>query len=193
MSLWYFPDEDVVLVHVPKTGGTTARAGVFKGDMRRAEFREVPDSWPYDRSWMFVRDPVDRMCSVLAWADSWNDTGGRRLTVADAIRICDDRRVDPDDFDSWEGRVKHHALPQTHPYYHHELAALRLPFSKYWRGLQYVAKAYGFAHLMPKQELALNRTGGRPITSGEREMVERYYRDDRVLYESVERAWEGAL
>jgi len=113
---------DCVLIHIPKTGGTAIRKGSWQSQYDGPEFT-LPDEWEPLFKFAFVRHPFDRL--VSAWkmfSDGILDgpmapkaTSGLSLKdfcniVCDEQIIYDERRKTPAE------RVRHHTIPQTHPF-----------------------------------------------------------------------------
>lgn len=131
MANFLLTNPDCVFIHIHKTGGTSIRHGVW-GGARPVEptFGQIPDDWMHLFKFAFVRHPFDRFIS--AWkmftegtTDSQRHPGNpnrprserHRLSaeefgtiVFDETILYDERRS------SFEERIRHHTIPQTHPF-----------------------------------------------------------------------------
>lgn len=125
MSNFRLLDPDCVLIHVPKTGGTSIRKGVWNRRYEGPAFGTVPESWRGMFSFAFVRHPLDRF--VSAWRMFTSGTAdepdwrmpadARPLTIEEFGEIVfDDRIIFDERRQTFEERIRHHTIPQTHPY-----------------------------------------------------------------------------
>ncbi|MEL6363486.1 MAG: sulfotransferase family 2 domain-containing protein [Pseudomonadota bacterium] len=114
MSNFRLKDPDCVFIHIPKTGGSSIRQGLWEGRYDGPEFGRVPDDWAGLFSFAFVRHPIDRL--VSAWSDFRQlrrydgDLSAFMDVVEDETIIFDERRSNTPE------RIRHHAIPQTHPF-----------------------------------------------------------------------------
>lgn len=124
MSNFLLKNPDCVLIHITKTGGTSIRKGAWTR-VRGPRFGVIPEEWRHHFAFAFVREPLDRFLSVYRMFTSgptgdpsWSlPRDARPLThdeffdiVRDDSIIFDQRRR------SFEERIRHHAIPQTHPF-----------------------------------------------------------------------------
>jgi hypothetical protein len=125
MSIFLLKDPTCVLIHIPKTGGTSIRKGVWKKNYEGPAFWRVPDAWKAHFKFAFVRHPLDRLVSAYkmfsegAIGDAdWQLPPDRRDLsfdefidiVMDETIIFDERRA------TFEEKIRHHTIPQTHPF-----------------------------------------------------------------------------
>lgn len=114
MSNFLLRDPDCVLIHIPKTGGSSIRHGIWRSNYEGPEFWRVPAAWADRFKFAFVRHPLDRL--VSAWAD-FAQLRDFRGTMDDFIDIVVDERVIFDERRSNTAeRIRHHTIPQTHPF-----------------------------------------------------------------------------
>lgn len=125
MSNFLLRDPDCVLIHVPKTGGTSIRKGAWEKRYEGPVFGHIPDAWGGLFKFGFVRHPLDRLISAWKMFDEgavgdpeWSLPPDHRpvsleeffAIVTDDTVIFDERRS------SFEERIRHHAIPQSHPF-----------------------------------------------------------------------------
>ncbi|MCC5997356.1 MAG: sulfotransferase family 2 domain-containing protein [Oceanicaulis sp.] len=114
MSNFLLRDPDCVLIHIPKTGGSSIRHGLWASRYEGPVFGEMPDDWRGYFKFAFVRHPLDRL--VSAWADFSQMRNFRNSIdsfldiVVDETVIYDERRK------TLAERIRHHTIAQTHPF-----------------------------------------------------------------------------
>lgn len=131
MANFLLTDPDCVFIHIHKTGGQSIRYGVW-GGVRPVEpaFGLIPDQWMGLFKFAFVRHPLDRFIS--AWkmftegsidSRSRKGMGPQRLRVREHMSIKDFAAIVFDNsilYDerrrTFEERIRHHTIPQTHPF-----------------------------------------------------------------------------
>jgi hypothetical protein len=125
MSIFLLKDPVCVLIHIPKTGGTSIRKGVWKKNYEGPAFWRVPDEWRGHFKFAFVRHPLDRLVSAYkmfsegAIGDAdWQLPADRRdLTFPEFIEIVLDETIIFDERRAtFEEKIRHHTIPQTHPF-----------------------------------------------------------------------------
>lgn len=124
MSNFYFPEYDCVLIHIPKSGGTSIRKGVFGGNYEGPFFGEIPEKYSKCFKFAFVRNPFDRLIS--AWkmftegTDLLNKTENKKpikMSLENFLEIVTDESIIYDERRStFEEKIRHHTIPQTHPF-----------------------------------------------------------------------------
>lgn len=131
MANFLLTNPDCVFIHIHKTGGTSIRHGVW-GGVRPVEpaFGHIPGEWMHLFKFAFVRHPLDRFIS--AWkmftdgaTDSQRFVGApprkprseRQLSIDEfAAIVCDDTIIYDERRKTFEERIRHHAIPQTHEF-----------------------------------------------------------------------------
>jgi hypothetical protein len=131
MANFLLTSPDCVFIHIHKTGGQSIRYGVW-GGVRLVEpaFGIIPEQWMSLFKFAFVRHPLDRFIS--AWKmysegslDSQNrrSKGTQKLRVREhmsvedfATIVFDEKTIYDERRKTFEERVRHHTIPQTHPF-----------------------------------------------------------------------------
>ena len=125
MSNFLLRSPDCVLIHIPKTGGTSIRKGAWDKRVKGPRFGSIPEEWQGLFSFAFVRDPLDRFLSAYrmftqgpAGDPDWSlPRDARSLTHAAFFDIVRDESIIHDERrSSFEEKIRHHAIPQTHPF-----------------------------------------------------------------------------
>ena len=113
-----------VFIHIPKTAGTSVRAMWATDSVRRC-FGHVPNDWKDVAKFAVVRDPEARLVSALSMfkhGSTGPDGAGEAarmpdLSVDEALDIVENPSIPFDRMQkTLKGNLKHHLLPQTHPY-----------------------------------------------------------------------------
>jgi hypothetical protein len=126
MSNFLLRDPDCVLIHIPKTAGTSIRKGAWQGRYEGPVHGSIPEDWKRFPSFAFVRHPLDRFIS--AWKmftqgtrnePSWSlPADARPLTLVEFAEIVFDESILFDERRrSFEEKIRHHTMPQTHSFY----------------------------------------------------------------------------
>lgn len=126
MAAFYLPKVEAVFLHIPKTAGMSIRRGFFESKYEGPVQGYVPEEWMQYFKFAFVRNPFDRL--VSAWKmftagveeSVWECPGGTRpdLTLSGFLQIASDDSIRYDGVrDEFEVELRHHSLPQTHPFY----------------------------------------------------------------------------
>lgn len=125
MTNFLLKNPDCIFIHIHKTGGTSIRRGAWGKRQRAQQAGFIPEAWGDLFRFAFVRDPLTRFLSVYRMF-----TGGTRnypdgvlverprpMTLPEFFDIVRDESIV---FDhrrrTLEERIRHHAIPQTHPY-----------------------------------------------------------------------------
>ncbi len=125
MSIFLLLNPRCVLIHIPKTGGTSIRKGVWAGNYLGPAFRAVPAAWKNEFKFAFVRHPLCRLASAYrmftdgAKGDpSWSlPADARHLTFDEFLEIVLDESIIYDERRrTFEEKIRHHTIPQTHSF-----------------------------------------------------------------------------
>jgi hypothetical protein len=121
MSNFLIKEPRFVFIHIPRTGGTSIRKGVFAEVCSHPVFGYIPEEWKVLFSCAFIRNPFDRL--VSAWkmfTEGTSELDGTRfpnLTLRDFMNIVIDESIVYDQRrKTIPERIRHHAIPQTHPF-----------------------------------------------------------------------------
>lgn len=123
MSLFLLKNPDAVFIHIPKTGGTSIRQGVWQRRYN-GPHAELPKSAEGLFTFAFVRHPLDRF--VSAWkmftegavgvgSSDWTRKHRAKIPIKNFLETTLDDSVSPLDRTTLAGRIRHHTIPQTHP------------------------------------------------------------------------------
>lgn len=124
MTNFILRNPDLVFVHLPKTGGTSVKSALGSQIAKRF-FGHIPDRYAEWVRFSIIRDPKARFLSALRMFKYGTDVDGDHyaqarwpdLTVSDALDVLEDPWVGFDRSQrtlSWN--LKHHLIPQTHPF-----------------------------------------------------------------------------
>jgi hypothetical protein len=129
MSNFLLKKPDCVFIHIPKTAGTSIRKGVWKGNYEGPVFGTIPEEWAKLFSFAFVRHPLQRFISAYKMftmgTRAEKNSGlqihrprdSRPLSIEEFLDIVTDESIIFDERRSTlEERIRHHTIPQTHPF-----------------------------------------------------------------------------
>ena len=126
MSAFLHRNPDCVLIHIPKSAGSSIRKGVWGGKYEGPYYGRLPKELRKHFCFAFVRNPFSRLISVWkmfsigsaateGYNYSWSPEPN--LSLNDVLDITSDDSIL---FDarrsSFEEILKHHSLPMTHPF-----------------------------------------------------------------------------
>lgn len=124
MSVFLIHKPRSVFIHIPKTGGTSIRRGLFGDDIEGPKQGFIPAEWMSCFKYAFVRNPYDRVVSAWKMFAGGMDNSVWELPE-DELGLSLKRflNIATDDSISFDGRrettgqkIRHHAIPQTHPF-----------------------------------------------------------------------------
>ncbi|MRX49715.1 hypothetical protein GI374_04475 [Paracoccus sp. S-4012] len=125
MSNFLLKDPDCVFIHIPKTGGTSIRKGAWSRRVQGPRFGHIPPEWDGLFRFAFTREPLDRFLSVWRMFTigpegdpDWSlPPDARPLSLDEFFDIVrDDSIIFDERRRTFEEKIRHHAIPQTHPF-----------------------------------------------------------------------------
>ena len=123
MTNFLYRQPDLIFIHIHKTGGTSIRAALKNLQDRAGGY--IPHNWPKVRSLAVTRNPVSRFLSTINMfrfgrtdiEDYYTSGQLPDLTAEQALDVLEDPAIPFDRRVSNElANLKHHLLPQTHPF-----------------------------------------------------------------------------
>ena len=180
-------DPDLILLHLPKTGGTSIQN--LCGKRAAMAFGFVPKRWPAVARLAVTRNPKSRFLSAVRMfkfgdtheAGRYSEPTLPDLTVTQALDVLEDPEIPFDRLIREPlGNLKHHILPQTHPFNCLHLATDILCFER----LSAEYEAFAAHHALPAQLPHLRRTPDRPrvtMTDAEEARMRRLFAEDYRL------------
>lgn len=193
MGAFLLNEPKCVFIHIPKTAGFSIREGIFNGDYTGPVFKTIPKNWEQYFSFTFVRNPYDRM--VSAWKmfsdgmlkSRWsfnNKPPLEGISFYDFLQIAIDGSIDHDSRNSIESVLRHHTLPQVHPYHCYEFAKFIGKFENLEDDFQVIADKiglnnYSFAHLNKTNRKSYKEY----FTNETYDLVSKHYKEDILKFD----------
>tara|TARA_R110000868_G_scaffold43693_4_gene146719 strand:+ start:586 stop:1146 length:561 start_codon:yes stop_codon:yes gene_type:complete len=177
MSLFLLRDPDCVLIHIPKTGGSTIRKGIWDKNYEGPAYGRIPEHWLPNFKFAFVRHPLDRL--VSAWAD-FKQLRNYKGSLDQFIDIVlNDDIIFDENRQTTAERIRHHVMPQTHPFFCLDQADFVGRFETYEEDLNKILNKVG----MPAADVGHHRktqhSGWREILPDSTvDRLVRFYADD---------------
>ena len=127
MSNFYLKKCNCVFIHIPKTGGLSIRQGMFKGEYEGPFLGIIPPQYDKLFKFCFVRNPYDRIISAWKYyqqrfKSSISLKEFILIAVDDTITYTSKNNMDENGgwdlskFDTYKTFLRHHSIPQTHPF-----------------------------------------------------------------------------
>ena len=126
MAVFLVIEPRSVFIHIPKTGGASIRRGFFEDKVEGPKQGFIPESWQSLFKFAFVRNPYDRIISAWKMFDGgmeqtvWEhpqDKAGIELNSFLSIVIDESIAFDGRSRETTVEKIRHHTLPQVHPYH----------------------------------------------------------------------------
>ena len=127
MSIFLLDSPKCVFIHIPKTGGATIRRGIFEAKYQGPVFGKVPNEWMPFFKFAFIRNPYDRLISAWKmfiqgmtnsiWKRPDDMPNSCFLSLADFLEIVTDESIAYGaERRTYKEIIRHHTIPQTHPF-----------------------------------------------------------------------------
>jgi len=182
MAIFLIENPRCVFIHIPKTGGKSMRRVVTKGDRSESMFYQLPQEWRDAFSFAFVRNPFDRMVSAYYWHKKYKHKFGEaaRISFGRFVDVALDWSIGFQVRTTWQQYVRHHTIPQTHPYHGLQYAKFIGRFEAIQDDFKVVANRLGVdANELPHVNKSNKPKGYRQFFDKQlRARVERFYRQD---------------
>lgn len=189
-----------VFLHLPKAAGTSIRHGLLAGlPVQRKLVYKGTEDWPWERSFMILRDPVDRFLS------GWGERAAHyELDDLLSLLANDSIPYNPP-YKGWVWNtggpvdIRHHLLPITHEV-NIEMArevgskGSWVKFTDLNEGIPAVVDWLGLI----RPPLSVKRKGNKrrklsSLSKGEREKIEDFFADDYSFLEKFKGPYGGKL
>jgi hypothetical protein len=192
MSNFLLKSPDCVLIHIPKTGGTSIRKGIWGCNYVGPVFGLIPDEWSSCFKFCFVRHPLQRLIS--SWKmftygaegdQQWRlPSDARELTISAFIDIVLDESIIFDERRrTFEEKIRHHTIPQTHPFNCMDLADHVARFENYTEELQNICHLVGInIGTIPKMHFTKPLIWSEVLHGRDLERCLEYYENDILSF-----------
>lgn len=188
MSNFLFKKYRCVLIHIPKTGGASIRNGFFKGEYEGPALGMIPEEWEPCFKFCFVRNPFDRL--VSAWkmftsgmsntkwefpGDAKPETGLRQfmdIVMDESIPYDSKKR------ERWDVKIRHHAIPQTHPFNCLHLADFVGRFENLRADFKKICDRLGIEGELPHWNKTDHESYQKYFDAETRSLAEQYFAED---------------
>ncbi len=173
MATHYLFPINAVFIHIPKTGGTSIRHGVFSGQATDPFHGEIwPREWPRDRGFAIVRDPIDRFIS--GWKNRAPSMSADEIFDIVSLRRGNFTRPPKTLADD----LVHHLIPQTSPEYQLSKARYVGRFETLGESWDAIMNALDVRDCASLPHLRKSTRKGVDLDPELRVKLEEYYRDD---------------
>ena len=188
MGAFLIKDPKCIFIHIPKTGGASIRHGIFGSNYQGPVFEEIPREWEDLFSFTFVRNPYDRMISAWkmfstgminsVWSFN-NEPPLMGIDFVEFLKLATDESIEYSSRRTMESRLRHHTLPQTHPYHCFQHAKFVGRFESLAEDFEYISKIIGLTNYSLEH---WNRTSRKPYQAYYDEksfdLVSKHYKGD---------------
>lgn len=187
MSIFLLHDPECVLIHIPKTGGTSIRKGVWEKRYEPAIHGKMPKAYAKHFKFAFVRHPFDRFVSVWKmFADGaigdeeWSKPqDAKSINAYDVFNILSDPKIIYDERRrTFEEKIKHHGVPQTDPFNCLQHADFVGRFETLDADFEKIAQKVGIDRELPKMHFTKRQSWQDELPEDLLEPLYNYYRKD---------------
>ena len=177
MSNFLLRDPDCVFIHIPKTGGSSIRNGIWADRYDGPAFGGVPGDWTAYFKFAFVRHPAGRLVSAYYDFTQMRNYAGTLDEFMDIVEdetvIFDERRSNTPE------RIRHHTIPQTHPFNCLDAADFVGRFEAYEEDLRRVLERVGLRdQSIPQIRRTEHKAWADVLSSSQKSRVHAYFKDD---------------
>lgn len=194
MSNFLLKNPDCVLIHIPKTGGTSIRKGAWNRRVRGPRFGAIPEEWRGYFKFAFVREPLDRFLSAYRMFTEGTEgdpdwalpPDARPLTLDEFFDITRDESIVFDERRrSFDEKIRHHTIPQTHPFNCLREADFIGRFEEMDEDFARIARHVGLTSALPRMHVTTAAPVDARAVLGPRlaDAVARYYAEDIAFIE----------
>ncbi|MCV3272671.1 sulfotransferase family protein [Roseobacter sinensis] len=177
MTNFILPDPKIVFIHLPKTAGTSVKAALG-GRVAQRFFGHIPKRYAEWARLAVIREPKARFLSAFRMFKYGNDGVGDYytqprwpdLTIAKALDVLEDPWIGHDRSArnlSWN--LKHHLIPQTHPFNCLHLATRVLRLEQLDSDFARACAELGLTATLPKLRPSRGPTDGKDTWTAEDE------------------------
>ena len=191
MSNFFIPEMRAVFIHIPKTGGTSIRKGIFK-DVEGPIYNGFKPEWEALLKFAFVREPIDRFLSCVSMfqggtADldgAIRRAGNQKFTLEYSLNLLGDDSLDYGvNRKTPEERFLHHALPMTHPFNNLSAADFVGRYESFEHDLRrlFEIQKVHYQGDIPILHRSISALSTATLTAHQLEQLVDYYREDYAL------------
>ena len=181
MSNFLLKDPDCVFIHIPKTGGLSIRKGVWKGNYDGPVFGYIPEEWQHLFSFAFVRHPLQRLVSAYNMFTSIAN-GDSEMTIESFLDIVTDESIIFDERrKTLEERIRHHTIPQTHPFNCLDKAQVVGRQECFDSDFSVITEGFGVDRIAPKLNMTSGIHWSLILDKVSKDRATEYYREDFKL------------
>jgi len=192
MSAFRIGELDAVLIHIPKTGGTSLRKGTFS-DIEGPYYGELPPHFAPYFKFAFVREPINRFLSCVSMFKfgtidedgTSRRSGTQDFTIEKAIEILGSPGLRYDENrKTYEEKFLHHALPMAHPFNQISEANFVGRFEQFTNDFNQVCKLCGLTPIpaLPVLHSSKQVIDASSLTKRQIKILQEYYEQDYRMF-----------
>ena len=192
MSSFKIGELNAVLIHIPKTGGTSLRKGAFS-DIDGPYYGPVPLKFLSLFKFAFVREPINRFLSCVSMFKygtiDQNGTarrsGKQNFDVKTAIEILSTTGLDyGENRRSFAEKFLHHAIPMSHPFNSINEADCIYRYETFESDFIGICKHCNLTVIpeLPKLHISKKNIGFSSLTEKQLLFLLKYYENDYAIF-----------